>query len=210
MTTRAAAVATAIGGLVGSLAVYAYFVRTAAGQRLDARLVPRHGFAAAGRLLAAYDRHVIVAEIVVLTAVLAIAAQRRLLPRGVVAAVMPVVVVGVVNLAKAGLSRPAFTATGSVHNSFPSGHVALAAATVIAVCLVLPLGARLVAALVGTIAVALVAVATIAAGWHRFSDGLGAVLIAVAGGALVVLVTRGTPPEQPASEDRDRLTHAAI
>jgi membrane-associated phospholipid phosphatase len=186
MTTRTAAALTVVGGLVGTAAVYAYFVRTAAGQRLDAQLVPRHGFYAADRLLAAYDRHVVIAELVVLTSVILIAAHRRQLIRGLLSAAMPLAVVVVVNVAKVGLPRPAFGTTGSTHNSFPSGHVALAAGTVIALCLVVPITVRIVVGAAGAVAVALVLVATIAAGWHRFSDGMGAILISVAAGGLVV------------------------
>jgi len=187
MTTRTAAALATIGSLLGTVAVYGYFVRTATGQRMDARLVPRHGFYAADRLLASYDRNVVIAEAVVLAAVFGVAAYRGRRLRGLLSAAMPLAVVGAVNIAKLVLPRPALSVGASTHNSFPSGHVALAAATVLALCLVLPLGWRIVVGLAGSIAVALVAVATVAAGWHRFSDGLGAVLIAIAGGAVVVL-----------------------
>jgi membrane-associated phospholipid phosphatase len=207
MTTRAAASFAVVGGLFGTVAVYAYFVRTAAGQRLDARLAPDHGLYAADRLLAAYDRNVVIAEFLVLSAVFLLAAHRRHLLRGLLSAAMPLAVVGAVNIAKFVLPRPAFGAVASSHNSFPSGHVALAAATVIALCLVVPLAVRVFVGAVGAIAVAMVLVATIAAGWHRFSDGLGAVLIAIAAGGLVVLLSRAdqltTPPvAAPSADDR--------
>jgi membrane-associated phospholipid phosphatase len=58
-----------------------------------------------------------------------------------------------------------------------------------------------VVGIAGTLAVALVSVATIVAGWHRFSDGVGAILLAVAGAGLVVLLTPITPRRPPEAAD---------
>ncbi|TWP50847.1 phosphatase PAP2 family protein [Lentzea tibetensis] len=63
-----------------------------------------------------------------------------------------------------------------VHNSFPSGHVTAAAAAVVAIAMVLP---RRVVWLAVPLAgfPAYVAYETLALGWHRFSDALGAALL---------------------------------
>ena len=59
---------------------------------------------------------------------------------------------------------------------------------------------------------AVVAVATIAAGWHRFSDGLAAALMAVAAGGAVVLASPevgrpgdGSAADGPAARVGDEL-----
>jgi membrane-associated phospholipid phosphatase len=77
-------------------------------------------------------------------------------------------------------------------NSFPSGHVTVAASLVLAALLVVPRPLRAVAAIAGAGYVALVGMSTIAAGWHRLDDAVGAVLIALAWSALVAAaVARG-------------------
>jgi membrane-associated phospholipid phosphatase len=179
-------------GALGTVGAYFYFVRTAVGQREDAALAPAGGYGAGSRLLATYDRHVVVAEIVVLGAVVLVAAARHHLWRGLLCAVMPLIVAVEAHALQAVLRRPTFGAVGaSGHNSFPSGHVALAAATVVAVILVLPGVVRVPASLLGAALVAVVALATIAAGWHRFSDGLAGALMAIAAGGAVVLASPG-------------------
>jgi membrane-associated phospholipid phosphatase len=188
MQHRIAAIATVLSALAGTVLLYVYFVQTAAGQRLDERLVPRHGLYASDRLLAAYDRHVMLAEPLILALVLGVAVWRGQKWRGLLCAAMPLAVVLAVNAAKVVLPRPD-RSIGSTNNSFPSGHVALAAATVVAVVLVLPAIIRPVAVLLGALAVAVVAAATITAPWHRFSDAAAAVLLSVAAGGLVVLAS---------------------
>jgi membrane-associated phospholipid phosphatase len=188
-------------GVLGAIGAYLYFVRTAVGQRQDAALAPAGGFGAASQLLAAYDRHVVLAEIGVLGAVVLVAAARHHLWRGLLCAAMPPIVAVEAHALQAVLRRPTFGAAGaSAHNSFPSGHVALAAATVVAVILVLPGVVRVPASLLGAALVAVVAVATIAAGWHRFSDGLAGALMAIAAGGAVVLASPGTSRAGDGSE----------
>ncbi|MEU6206356.1 phosphatase PAP2 family protein [Micromonospora musae] len=84
-------------------------------------------------------------------------------------------------LAKQVIIRPDLAvATSTTHNSFPSGHVTAAMALLLAVLLVLPARARWWVALPGAVGVSTVAAATMVAGWHRFSDVVGAVLLAAA------------------------------
>ncbi|MFF5180230.1 phosphatase PAP2 family protein [Micromonospora sp. NPDC000316] len=102
---------------------------------------------------------------------------RRLLA-GVVGAALVVGAVLVSGAAKSALPRPDLAIQSSTtHNSFPSGHVAVAAALLLAYMLVLPGWARRWLALPGTAGVSVIGAATMIAGWHRFSDVLGGVLL---------------------------------
>jgi len=73
----------------------------------------------------------------------------------------------------------------AVGNSFPSGHVTVAASLILSAVLVVPRPLRALTALGGAGYVALVGMSTIAAGWHRLDDAVGAILIALAWAALV-------------------------
>jgi membrane-associated phospholipid phosphatase len=75
-------------------------------------------------------------------------------------------------------------------NSFPSGHTTAAASVVFAVILVLPHAVRQMAALIGAGYVTIIAVATVWAEWHRPSDTVAGLLVALAWGAAVVAVLR--------------------
>lgn len=68
----------------------------------------------------------------------------------------------------------------STPNSFPSGHATLAISVVAAVLIILPTSAALIVALPAALWAGAVALGTIAAGWHRPSDIVGAVLIVFA------------------------------
>jgi membrane-associated phospholipid phosphatase len=199
---RPLAIVAATGGSAGTVLAYLFFVRTAAGQRLDARLGSDHGMTEATGVLAAYDRYAVAVEVVATLVVLAVAAARHRLRRGGLSAALPLGVVTVANIAQHLLTRPVEYPGGSAHNSFPSGHVALAAATVIAFVLVVPARFGPLVAAVGSVPVTLVLGATIAAGWHRFSDGLGAVLLAIAAGGLVVLLSPDATHDQPGRGDQ--------
>ncbi|MFM7145050.1 MAG: phosphatase PAP2 family protein [Actinomycetales bacterium] len=73
-------------------------------------------------------------------------------------------------------------------NSFPSGHVTIVTASVLAALVVLPAQARLRLALLGGVLVAAVSCAVVAAGWHRPSDALGGLGWGLAVQGLVVAV----------------------
>lgn len=77
---------------------------------------------------------------------------------------------------------PVMTSTGQLttSGSFPSGHAAIAAALALAVAATV--GPRLARRVWGPLVawVSLVAASTVAAGWHRPSDAVGGVLLAVA------------------------------
>jgi membrane-associated phospholipid phosphatase len=114
------------------------------------------------------------------------------------------------------LPRPALDPTAPpwhTDNIFPSGHTTIAAATAVAFVLVVPYRLRGAAALAGGLYAAVVAGATLEAGWHRTSDALGAILLVLgvalcACGALVWWRGPGDPP--PRRRMFDFLPAAAV
>lgn len=75
--------------------------------------------------------------------------------------------------------RPDLDVPGSsTHNSFPSGHVAVATALVLVFLLVVPPAARWFVLVPGAALVVVVAAATMITGWHRLSDLVGGALVA--------------------------------
>ena len=175
---------------------YGAFVLTAAGQRVENAIV---GDAQSGRLaapgfsagtLAGLDVRQWVYAGLLAVIVIAVAGRR---PAAGAAAVglVAVSLAGAQYLKLTGLTRPALDTGGGVahHNSFPSGHVCVAMAVLLAIAMVLPRRARSWATTAGAVGVGWVAYATVALGWHRPSDAIGGSLL-VAGvccAALVVL-----------------------
>lgn len=167
---------------------YAVLVATTSGQVLEGRLLPSGNIRVGDgqdiwliglsrQLLEVFGDNVRIA--VVLAILLLIALLLRRLRAGVVGTA---VVVGS-GLAAQGLkellSRPDLDVAGTgSHNSFPSGHVAVATGLVVAFLFVLPAGARLWLALPGAAVIAAIGTATVIAGWHRPSDVIGGVLLA--------------------------------
>lgn len=93
-------------------------------------------------------------------------------------------------------------------NSFPSGHATAAASIAVGLILVLPPILRAPAVVLGAVAVALVGVSTLAAGWHRMADAVGGVFVATAwGSGLAALLTwrRGVEPAGSRSAEFARL-----
>lgn len=80
-----------------------------------------------------------------------------------------------------------------VQNSFPSGHTTIAMSVFVGLVLVVPVRARGVAVGVCALWAAAVGAYTVAAGWHRPSDAIGAdlLVLAVACGFLAILARRG-------------------
>jgi len=99
------------------------------------------------------------------------------------------------------LDRPNLVGDGAYAygNSFPSGHVTLAASLALAALLVAPRRLRSLVALAGAAYVGVVGISTLTAGWHRLADALGAILVALAWTSLVAAVlaaTRGSMPRR--------------
>ncbi|WP_157743268.1 phosphatase PAP2 family protein [Micromonospora coriariae] len=179
----------ALGHLLALALTYAVFVRTHPGQWLDGLLLPRAerggGYeqqtvlvGPARTVLATFGNPALLAAL--LGAVLLVGALCRRLLAGVMGVGMVVCAVVVAGAVKSLLARPDLQiVSSSTHNSFPSGHVAAATALLLAFMLVLPAWARRWLAVPGAAGVAVIASATMIAGWHRFSDALGGVLLGV-------------------------------
>ncbi|WP_433534022.1 phosphatase PAP2 family protein [Micromonospora sp. CA-249363] len=172
-------------GLVGVV-----FVWTQPGQWIDGLLLPRAerggGYAQPGGLfgpatvvLRYFGQPALLA--VLLTAVLVVGLHgRRLLP-GVVGVGTVLAAVLAAGAAKSALPRPELAvADSTTHNSFPSGHVAVATALALAFLLVAPGAARRWLVVPAAAGVSVIGAATMIAGWHRFSDVLGGVLLSLA------------------------------
>ncbi len=103
-------------------------------------------------------------------------------------AVRSLVVVGAANvtaqLLKKVLTRPELEVGVSLPNSFPSGHVAYAAAISFAMVMVAPHRARSFFAAFGWAWTSLMSLMVISQGWHRLSDVLAALLIVTLWGFL--------------------------
>lgn len=181
--------AAALSGLVALTLTAAVFVRTYPGQWLDGVLVPRAerggGYeqqtvlvGPARTVLATFGSPSLIAAL--LGVVLLVGVLRRRLVAGVVGVGMVVCAVLLAGAVKSELPRPDLQILSSTtHNSFPSGHVAAATALLLAFMLVLPGWARRWLAAPGAVGVSVIASATMIAGWHRFSDVLGGVLLGV-------------------------------
>lgn len=161
------------------------FVWLPAGQRVDQSMLDSAiGYARGSELLTKAEAALaFFGNPVVLAAMLACVLLLGLLSRRPLAGVAGVAVfvgsVAAATILKTVIVRPELGIAGSTtHNSFPSGHVAAAAGLMFAFLLASPLWLRVLLVLPGIGAVGAVAVATMFAGWHRFSDALGSVLLA--------------------------------
>ncbi|MCG5463380.1 phosphatase PAP2 family protein [Micromonospora sp. MED01] len=181
--------AAALCALVALTLTAAVFVRTYPGQWLDGELLPRAerggGYeqqtvlvGPAKTVLATFGSPSLIAAL--LGVVLLVGVLRRRLVAGAVGVGMVVCAVLLAGAVKSELPRPDLQVLSSTtHNSFPSGHVAAATALLLAFMLVLPGWARRWLAAPGAVGVSVIASATMIAGWHRFSDVLGGVLLGV-------------------------------
>ncbi|MCE7003670.1 phosphatase PAP2 family protein [Kibdelosporangium philippinense] len=128
---------------------------------------------------------------------------RRVIRRTVVAVVLMVVAAALAQLLKVGLARPDLAQQiPYTDNSFPSGHVTVAAICVFAVLLVVPGRAQWFVAVPGFVWVGAVGISTLVAGWHRPSDFLGAVLLAAScyATATAFVVERADHRHSPAGQ----------
>ena len=87
-------------------------------------------------------------------------------------------------------------------SSFPSGHATAVTSLVLAALLVTPRAVRAATSLLGSAAITIAAAATLVASWHRPADIVGAVLVSLAWGCLVLAVWSiqqgGVPRPDPA------------
>ncbi|MEH3075336.1 MAG: phosphatase PAP2 family protein [Quadrisphaera sp.] len=192
-----AGVLVAVASAVGVWVLHRVFVLTAHGQAVDeAALV-----GARTRLWRLEDGANVVLDSVSAVAVLAalaVVAVVALAQRRVRLAVAAVVLVGgalaTTQLAKhVLLSRPDLDVTYALDNSLPSGHTTFAGAVSAAALLVAPVRLRPLVAVLGAAYTSAIGVGTLAAGWHRPSDAVAAMLVVLAWGALLAPLAGGRP-----------------
>lgn len=203
--------------VVGFEVVRRVFVDTAAGQRLDTAALAGNtiGWRHIDELVSLVLGAMTVVSLLVVTAAIGFIALMR---RQLMVALLATALIAGANLTtqviKATLHRPEFgidLARAAAGNSLPSGHTTVAASVAVALALVLPGRLRAVAAVLGAGYAALVGVATLAAGWHRPSDAVAALLIVGAWAAAVglVLALRYQPAPGPVT-GFDRLCRLGL
>ncbi len=190
--------------------VYLVAVRTHVGQHLDddallGRSLNYKVQEATQRLLNSID---VTSLVVVGGSIVVLAVTRAQLRLGVAAAVLIAGATGTSELLKHVLTRPALTGPDRLAGaSFPSGHTAVAASLALGVVLVVPPRWRGATALAGTAYAVAVGAATVTAGWHRPSDAVGGLLVAVAWAAAICAVLVEAPTGTRA--DRRRAERGA-
>lgn len=192
-STAVAGWGTAVVAAMGVAAAYVTAVGTSTGQYLDERLMTRAGSVVtdtrwADALLTDLVRApflVLGTAVAVLLAALVHGGRRAAAVAGVAAAT-----VVVSQLLKAALDRPALT-DAVAFNSFPSGHVAAVAGLAAALVLAVPRLLRTPVALLALPLVGAVAAATVVLQWHRPSDVVASVLLAVAFAGVAEALTPG-------------------
>lgn len=194
--------------LVVLVAIYLLTVRTVSGRLTsDAALrgALRTRSAASDSVHTVLDV-VSVGSLAVATVVVAMIALLRLAGRAAVASIGLLAAANVSTwLLKDHLfSRPDLglrEAAPETLNSLPSGHVTAAFSAAAALVLVAPVALRRLAAVVGAAAGALVAVATMSAGWHRAGDALAAYCVVGFWSVVAAwVVLRGRDRETPGED----------
>jgi membrane-associated phospholipid phosphatase len=154
---------------------------------------------------------------VTLLAVCVIGLSRRVFRRTTVAVMLMGVAAALAQLLKTGLDRPDLAQRiRYTDNSFPSGHVTVAAVCVFALLLVVPPLARWFVAVPGAVWAGAVGISTLVVGWHRPSDVLGGVLLAAAcyaAATAFVVESRNAPPwpfQEAGSNGRTTETGALV
>jgi membrane-associated phospholipid phosphatase len=190
---------------------YRGLVTSASGQRLDQLVMV--GSMAAAPVEAGHLRHLLhvvsMPSVAVAIGVLAVVAVKRSRPGLAAAAAVTVVGANVTTQAlKHWLDRPDFLGRGYA-NSFPSGHVTVVASLAAGALLVSARRAQPAVAVAGAAVTAVTAVATVALGWHRPSDVVGAVGVVAAWTLLAAAIATGKAFVPPPSSGRSAVqSHA--
>jgi membrane-associated phospholipid phosphatase len=175
-----------------AFATYQVFIRTALGQQVDTgsmRGAEVHHPKVIQVLERTLNGTTLVSLVLVCVAAAAIGILRKRIDLAVGAALLVAGSNASVQLLKTHLVRPRLD-DFPAPNSFPSGHTAAAASVAFALVMVLPAAVRGTVALIGAGYVAVIAVATVWAAWHRPSDTVAALLIVLAWGSLATFGIR--------------------
>jgi membrane-associated phospholipid phosphatase len=186
-------------------------VTTTAGQRLDQLVMV--GSMAAAPVEASHLQQLLHAvsmpSVALAIAALAAVAVRRARPELAVAAAVTVAGANLTTQAlKRWLDRPDLLGLGSA-NSFPSGHVTVVASLAAAAVLVSARRTQPAVAVIGLAGTAVTAVATVALGWHRPSDVVGAAGVVIAWSAAAAAWTARRPSAPPPSGRRTAVGSVA-
>jgi membrane-associated phospholipid phosphatase len=189
--------------VVALLALYAVFVRTGTGQRLDDVAIRYVGQSRSTRAAVATVLDWITTGLIVLvsTACVVIAGIRG---RWVLAAGALVEVAGA-NLTtqvlkRVVLSRPDFGYGTS--NTFPSGHTTVITSLVLALLLVVPRQGRWLVELAGSVCIAVIGVGTVVTTWHYPSDVIGGLLVPLVWSVLVLIAVSVIEAVEPTASPR--------
>jgi len=189
---------------------YRALVTSAVGQRLD-QLAMVESMAAAPTGTVHHDhlshlRHVVsVPSIAAAVLVLGTIAVKRSRPELGAAAAATVIGANVTTQAlKHWLDRPDLLGVGGA-NSFPSGHVTVVASLAAGALLVSAGRARPAVAVAGAAATVATAAATLALGWHRPSDVVGAAGVVAAWAAIAGAWAAGKPSRPSPSSRRETV-----
>jgi hypothetical protein len=175
----------AIATAVACWAVYAAFVLTEAGQRVENLALSGaelRGASDRGESLGQLSTISLVSFVLAIVAVFGVAFLRQRLTLGFIVVATMGVSTLVAELLQGLLPRPELVSGPAwiLRNSFPSGHAAIAAAIGVGVLLVAPDRLRWLALLLGAAFAAVIGQATQITGWHRMSDAIGGVLLVMA------------------------------
>jgi len=173
-----------LGAVLVGTGAYLLSIRTGGGQRLDdlafeGRKATDLSFR---RAVAACLRATPVVVLLAALALLVTARRRDRWRAGLVAVAGIVASLVVARGLKLVLTRPALVelAYAGPDNTFPSGHVAVTVATVLAWLSLVAPARRDAASVLGAVVIAAYAVAMLVTGWHRASDVVGGAAVAVA------------------------------
>lgn len=187
-----APLATALLAAGAAFATYEVFIRTSLGQSVDTDAM-RGAEVNHPRVIQVLDRTLngttLVSLVLVCVVAAAIGILRKRIDLAVGAALLVIGSNGSAQLLKTRLDRPLLD-DFPAPNSFPSGHTAAAASVAFALVMVLPQAVRGTVALAGAGYVAVIAIATVWAAWHRPSDTVAALLIVLAWGSLATFGIR--------------------
>ena len=182
--------------LAGFVATYVLAVLTEAGQRVDNAVMD--GATVSGREYLQLSRGVPDPYLLLgICAVLALLGALRHRRTGLAVAVAVGLLMVSIQVLKAVLPRPQLADPWVMANSLPSGHTGAAAAVAIALLLCSPRSLLRFSATIGVTLTAYMGVVVVLLGYHRPSDVIASVLLAVAALALGLLV-RGPAPPDPA------------
>ena len=195
----------AVLAVIAFWAVYAMFVLTTSGQHVENESLIGAALRSLSDRQASLESLSLVSLLSFAFAIVfifLIAAGRRRLGLALAIAIAMGSSVVAAEILKAGLPRPALSEGPAwiLRNSFPSGSATIGAAVGLALLLVSPDRLRWAALVVGAAIAAVVGQATQVSGWHRMSDVLGGILLAVIAACVALVALSRANLVRPSSQ----------